>query len=453
MLSLQQRRQRQISLLLNGEDSSDDDEEEFTPTDNNNTPSYDSSDSSDDGMEAADASLWRARLQSDSDSCSSSSSSSSEDSSSSEESEDEDYDDENVMHRTVSATRRLLHQNIRFTAGSRLMSTPPSSPETTPRNNNTTAERIDHDDDDDDASLPLPKWDDANKYKQKIIEDLKDSESHIHTIIEDMKAIHMKYGSRYQFSKFKGYMKTIMKNYDKKKGPFKDAIEPFYNRKKIKSPAYALLFTLLINKETTGVDKVSSSVLFAMFSIFYDTHFVFPAQSKQMTTEALWSSHPVFSQYPLDHFKEYHKRMIKLTDKRREQLDRDVKIFEEHMILFPRGSKTSRGKLFWDTHPSNGLLEDDTKSGKAKELKPKALWESREEYQEFDLDDFRGHIYQERSKQLAGAYWQHKLRRFAAKKHRREVRKMKRQVCQYKSNKDEDIQELVDQWTSINYED
>jgi len=53
-----------------------------------------------------------------------------------------------------------------------------------------------------------------------------------------MKAIHMQYDSRYQFSKFKGYMKTIMKNNDKKKG-IQDAIEPFYNRKRIKSPAYA----------------------------------------------------------------------------------------------------------------------------------------------------------------------------------------------------------------------
>lgn len=418
--SLQQRdRQRRILLLLNSEDSSDDDdEEEIPPT--NNTPSNNSSDGSDDGEEAGVTSLaWKARWQSDSDSCSSSSSSSSEDSSDLE-SEDEDYDDEDVMHRSVNTTRRLLHQNIQFTVGGRLMSTPPSSPETTPRNNNTTAEQIDHDDDD----TPLPKWNDANEHKQIIIEDLKDSESHIHTIIDDMKEVHKKYGSRYQFSKFKGYMKTIMKNYDQKKGPFKDAIEPFYNRKKVKSQGYALLFTLLMNRETTGVDK--------------------------MTIESLWSSHPVFSQYPLDQFKEYYKRMVKLTDKRRKQLDRDVEIFKNHMILFPRGSKTSRGKHFWDTHPSNSLLEDDTKSGKAKELKPKALWESRKEYQEFDLDDFRKHIYQERSKQLAGAYWQHKLRRVAAKKHRREVRKMRRQICQYKSHKDEDIQELVDQWTSIN---
>lgn len=172
--------------------------------------------------------------------------------------------------------------------------------------------------------------------------------------------------------------------------------------------------------------------------------------SSQMTVDEIWNSHPVFKQYPFNDFKKYHTNMVKLTDVRRKQLQRDVEIFREHMILFPRDTLTSRNKLFWDTHPANNLLEVDTTSGRAKELKPKALWESREEYQDFSLDDFRGHIYQERSKQLAGTYWQQKLRRIAAKKHRRAVRKMRSQFHQYKCDKDEDIQELVEQWNGLN---
>lgn len=171
-----------------------------------------------------------------------------------------------------------------------------------------------------------------------------------------------------------------------------------------------------------------------------------------MTVDEVWESHPIFKQYPLADFKTYYKNMVKLTDGRRKQLKRDVEIFREHMILFPRASLTSRGKPFWDTHPANSLLVEDTSSGRAKEFKPKALWESREEYQVFDLDDFRKHIYQERSKQLAGPYWQQKLRRVAAKKNRRAVREMRMQFHQYKSNKDEDIQDLVKQWDSANWE-
>ena len=50
--------------------------------------------------------------------------------------------------------------------------------------------------------------------------------------------------------------------------------------------------------------------------------------------------------------------------------------------------------------PQKRLIED-TKSGKANVMMPKDLWESHDDYQAFLLDDFRGHIYQERSKQLA----------------------------------------------------
>ena len=40
---------------------------------------------------------------------------------------------------------------------------------------------------------------------------------------------------------------------------------------------------------------------------------------------------------------------------------------------------------FWDTHKASELLEVDEESGRAKELKPKALWESRKENQDFPL--------------------------------------------------------------------
>ena len=142
--------------------------------------------------------------------------------------------------------------------------------------------------------------------------------------------------------------------------------------------------------------------------------------------------------------------MKKLTDKKRKLLKRDVEIFRQDLSLFPRKEYTSRDKLFWDTHRANFLLAEDTLSGKAKEMKPKALWKSREEYQEFLLEDFRKHIYQERNKQLAGAYWQQKLRRVAAKKHRKAVKKREREFKQYHSNKDERICELVEQWKNIN---
>jgi hypothetical protein len=58
----------------------------------------------------------------------------------------------------------------------------------------------------------------------------------------------------------------------------------------------------------------------------------------------------------------------------------------------------------------------DEESGTAKTMKPKTLWESREEYQDFPLRVFRKHIYQERTKQLSAPFWQHKRNKNAMKK-------------------------------------
>ena len=75
-------------------------------------------------------------------------------------------------------------------------------------------------------------------------------------------------------------------------------------------------------------------------------------------------------------------------------------------------------------YPSNDLLLEDTKNGKAKKLKRKLLWNSREEYQNFTLEDFWKHVYQEKYRQLAGPYWQKKRNKAALKEHEKRVKKM-----------------------------
>ena len=52
------------------------------------------------------------------------------------------------------------------------------------------------------------------------------------------------------------------------------------------------------------------------------------------------------------------------------------------------------------------------------------LWKSREEYQNFTLEDFRKHVYQEEYRQLAGPYWQKKRNKAALKEHEEQVKKM-----------------------------
>ena len=63
--------------------------------------------------------------------------------------------------------------------------------------------------------------------------------------------------------------------------------------------------------------------------------------------------------------------------------------------------------------------------GIAKKVKPQQLWESRAAYKECPLSIFQKHIYQERTKQLATSYWQHKWNKNAREKIEQEEEMLK----------------------------
>lgn len=55
-------------------------------------------------------------------------------------------------------------------------------------------------------------------------------------------------------------------------------------------------------------------------------------------------------------------------------------------------------------------------AGAVDKAKPRELWKSQKEYQDFPLSTFRKHIYQEQTKQLAAPFWQHKRYKITKKK-------------------------------------
>ena len=59
----------------------------------------------------------------------------------------------------------------------------------------------------------------------------------------------------------------------------------------------------------------------------------------------------------------------------------------------------------WNTSRAKDLLEEDIDAGNHKQMKPKELWQTRAEYQEFSLDVFRDHIYQAVKARTKKAYW------------------------------------------------
>ena len=75
---------------------------------------------------------------------------------------------------------------------------------------------------------PLSPWK-KSRSRNRIIEDLKDVQSSIHRNVvdwekeENIDKLWKEYAPQYQRSRFKQYMKTIMKNYAERKGPFNAA--------------------------------------------------------------------------------------------------------------------------------------------------------------------------------------------------------------------------------------
>ena len=88
---------------------------------------------------------------------------------------------------------------------------------------------------------------------------------------------------------------------------------------------------------------------------------------------------------------------------------------------------TDRDEPFWYNHPAKALLKEDVESGLAYDLKPVALRETREEYQQFKLKTFRKHIYQEKGRQRAAPYWRLKRNIAARQMIEKEREEMKRQ--------------------------
>ena len=170
-------------------------------------------------------------------------------------------------------------------------------------------------------------------------------------------------------------MKRLLLHFLAKTGPFKsEGVEPWYTSTANVSKAYSLLFMLYMNYEKCR-------------------------EIETMTVKELWESDPLFKQYPFDSFQTYDKNMKALTEKRKAQLHVEEQCFRRDMQKLPKRSETSRGMLFWNTHPASKLLRKHIEmemTGRIEKMKPQEIWATEEDYQVFDLNVLRKHIYQER---------------------------------------------------------
>ena len=254
------------------------------------------------------------------------------------------------------------------------------------------------------ALSPTP-WRDSRE-KQQIIIELKDESSGIHLMIgrysdKDFKNVnfsqilHEYASNKHKLSNFRANLKRLLIQKLNQTGPFKIAgTEPWYTSAKNVSKAYSLLFQLYMapSKSHAAVANISD--------------------------EELWKSHPQFQLYDLDKFKKYNKRMKILTKKRRDLVREEEAGYRRDLPKFPANA-FSRDIPLWNTHTASEMLKQhvtEEMAGTVEKARPYELWKSQKEYQEFPLSTFRKHIYQERSKQLAAPFWQHKRNKIAKKK-------------------------------------
>lgn len=144
-----------------------------------------------------------------------------------------------------------------------------------------------------------------------------------------------------------------------------------------------------------------------------------------MSADAIYNSWHGFRDYPISNFKTNLKNLREAVIQRQKIIKEDERIFQLEKNLFPRKERTTTGCLYWDTHPANALLHEDVKCGLASSLKPIKLRATKNEYQDFSVGLFCGHVQQEKRAQREKPYWIPKRNKDALAKYNEEVEVLK----------------------------
>ena len=106
--------------------------------------------------------------------------------------------------------------------------------------------------------------------------------------------------------------------------------------------------------------------------------------------------------------------MHTLVNKKLDLALEDAKALANDRLLYPRPEKNFRGDKQWIDSDAKTLLEIDVEDGVHKLMSPKALYQSRQQYQDAcSLQVFRGHIYQEAQMVKWRAQWVGKRKEYA----------------------------------------
>ena len=122
---------------------------------------------------------------------------------------------------------------------------------------------------------------------------------------------------------------------------------------------------------------------------------IIPLDGRTMGAQAVYASRPEYSAFPFEFFK---RRLSTLRREAKSQNVRradDVAAYARDRLLFPQPLYDAKGNLRWEGSAAENHLKLDIANGLHQQMRPRELHQTRAEYQAFDANIFRDHIYQE----------------------------------------------------------
>jgi hypothetical protein len=120
-----------------------------------------------------------------------------------------------------------------------------------------------------------------------------------------------------------------------------------------------------------------------------------PVSGREMGSHEVYASRPEYAAFPVDLFTRRLASMRVLARSQNARRASDAVALMHDRQLRPQATHSSNGVPRWEGSDAERLLKDDISNGLHTQMTPRALYNTRTEYQLFTLDQFRGHIYQE----------------------------------------------------------
>ena len=121
-----------------------------------------------------------------------------------------------------------------------------------------------------------------------------------------------------------------------------------------------------------------------------------------MKPKDVWDMREEFKAVEYKNFRTNFATMKRRIRENKGRSDIDEAGFLRDMSIYTLAKDTEG---IWNGSPAEGLLKQDISKNYHVQMRPKILWKTRPEYQEFELDTFRGHIHQEVRSRRETNYW------------------------------------------------